>query len=177
MDKEDFKDEIVLHLKGAQESSSSNRLCNVNPEKWVKIAGELLAGKSPSKIRRENNWDYNCICGVKADIAGTLDRIKEDYARGYAEDLYAMREAKREAISRYIDSLENAEVTARDLKELSAAMNLDLGALSRLNGEATHKVEIEHRVTMDDVKKLREDALSRIKKADVVDVEEGDFGE
>lgn len=162
----------------AQKLASGPCIAKTDPEQWMEIASALLQSKSKTSLRidRGGKWNRSTIETVLAQLEdyGGLDNLKSKFAIRSARKLSIIDDLTVEAAMKLSDAIESGDYTpsAKDIKELSVASQIEHGIWLRSKGEATTIIE-ERKVTTEELDTEKEKLRKRIeeaKGAEVIDV-------
>lgn len=168
--KKKIETDLSEALLRAQKSPNPRCLARDDPDKWLHIASELLSGKSRSRLKREQGISKRTSWAIERELSGSLEDLKRIFAEKNAERYANLGEALDEATDRFMETIKDKKVEAKDLKELAAARSLEATAFLRLSGSATDIIEVRNKVTVEDAINL----IKALPKAEVIDVDEVD---
>lgn len=157
-----------------KEVAKVKSLSRYNPEKVAKILYLYSTGVSQTAMVRKHGIDRETVINTLVEYADHKGKFRELggklSGRNYV-NLSSLTEDLVESLRHRLD-IGDIEASFRDLKDLSIALTNAHREASTSRGDATVITEERKVTTIEDAKALREQALSRIKDAEVIDIDE-----
>jgi len=157
-----------------KEVAKVKSLSRYNPEKVAKILYLYSTGVSQTAMVRKHGIDRETVINTLVEYADHKGKFRELggklSGRNYV-NLSSLTEDLVESLRHRLD-IGDIEASFRDLKDLSIALTNAHREASTSRGDATVITEERKVTTIEDAKALREQALSRIKDAEVINIDE-----
>ena len=137
-----------------------------NPEKWLNVAADIIAGIPSDKVRARHVITWPNYKAIQHEMAGTLDRYRELQANE-AEINYSMsQELARMKMEKMHEAGDFDDKDARALDSVAKAGALFEGTARRLRGGADKVVEVRQAKSPQELAKELEEMFNQ----DVIDV-------
>lgn len=160
----------VAYQKEAQQIKSLSRY---DPDKVAEILYLYSTGVSQTAMVKKHGFDRETVINTLVDYADYKGKFREMGGKLSGRNYVNLSSLTEDLVEKLRKRLEDGDIEAsfRDLKDLSIALTNAHREASASRGEATVITEERKITTIEDARELREKALERIKKAEVIDVE------
>lgn len=160
----------VAYQKEAQQIKSLSRY---DPDKVAEILYLYSTGVSQTAMVKKHGFDRETVINTLVDYADYKGKFREMGGKLSGRNYVNLSSLTEDLVEKLRKRLEDGDIEAsfRDLKDLSIALTNAHREASSSRGEATVITEERKITTIEDARELREKALERIKKAEVIDVE------
>ena len=172
------KDALVSEIKSAIQDVANQKevqqiksLSRYDPDKVARILYLYSTGVSQTAMVKKHKFDRETVINTLVDYADHKGKFKELGGKLSGRNYVNLSSLTEDLVERLRTMLESGDIEAsfKDLKDLSIAITNAHREASTSRGDATVITEERKVATIEDVKELREQALSRIKKADIID--------
>lgn len=172
------KDALVSEIKSAIQDVANQKevqqiksLSRYDPDKVARILYLYSTGVSQTAMVKKHKFDRETVINTLVDYADHKGKFKELGGKLSGRNYVNLSSLTEDLVERLRTRLESGDIEAsfKDLKDLSIALTNAHREASTSRGDATVITEERKVATIEDVKELREQALSRIKKADIID--------
>ena len=174
------KDALVSEIKSAIQDVANQKevqqiksLSRYDPDKVAQILYLYSTGVSQTAMVKKHKFDRETVINTLVDYADHKGKFKELGGKLSGRNYVNLSSLTEDLVERLRTRLESGDIEAsfKDLKDLSIALTNAHREASTSRGDATVITEERKVATIEDVKELREQALSRIKEADIIDGE------
>ncbi len=157
-----------------KEVAKVKSLSRYNPEKVAKILYLYSTGVSQTAMVRKHGIDRETVINTLVEYADHKGKFRELGGKLSGRNYVNLSSLTEDLVESLRHRLEIGDIEAsfRDLKDLSIALTNAHREASTSRGDATVITEERKVTTIEDAKALREQALSRIKDAEVIDIDE-----
>lgn len=162
----------VAYQKEAQQIKSLSRY---DPEKVANILYLYSTGVSQTAMVKKHGFDRETVINTLVDYADHKGKFRELGGKLSGRNYVNLSSLTEDLVGKLRKRLEDGDIEAsfKDLKDLSIALTNAHREASTSRGDATVITEERKVATIEDAQKLREQVLSKIKKADIIDEEDG----
>ena len=162
----------VAYQKEAQQIKSLSRY---DPEKVANILYLYSTGVSQTAMVKKHGFDRETVINTLVDYADHKGKFRELGGKLSGRNYVNLSSLTEDLVDKLRKRLEEGDIEAsfKDLKDLSIALTNAHREASTSRGDATVITEERKVATLEDAQKLREQVLSKIKKADIIDEEDG----
>mgnify|MGYP003624475181 FL=1 len=163
----------VAYHKEAQQIKSLSRY---DPEKVANILYLYGTGVSQTAMVKKHGFDRETVINTLVDYADHKGKFRELGGKLSGRNYVNLSSLTEDLVGKLRKRLEEGDIEAsfKDLKDLSIALTNAHREASTSRGDATVITEERKVATIEDAQKLREQVLSRIKKADIIDEQDGE---
>ena len=175
------KDKLVSEIHSAiqdvayqKEAKQIKSLSRYDPEKVAQILYFYSTGVSQTAMVKKHGFDRETVINTLVDYADHKGKFRELGGKLSGRNYVNLSSLTEDLVSSLRKRLDDGDIEAsfRDLKDLSIALTNAHREASTSRGDATVITEERKVATIEDAKALREQALARIKKADVIDIQD-----
>ena len=174
------KDALVSEIKSAIQDVANQKevqqiksLSRYDPGKVAEILYLYSTGVSQTAMVKKHKFDRETVINTLVDYADHKGKFKELGGKLSGRNYVNLSSLTEDLVETLRTRLESGDIEAsfKDLKDLSIALTNAHREASTSRGDATVITEERKVATIEDVKELRKQALSRIKEADIIDGE------
>jgi hypothetical protein len=160
----------VAYKKEAEQIKSLSRY---DPDKVAEILYLYSTGVSQTAMVKKHGFDRETVINTLVDYADYKGKFREMGGKLSGRNYVNLSSLTEDLVDKLRKRVEDGDIEAsfRDLKDLSIALTNAHREASASRGDATVITEERKITTIEDARELREKALERIKKAEVIDVE------
>jgi hypothetical protein len=175
------KDALLSEIKSAiqdvayqKEAKQIKSLSRYDPDKVAKILYLYSTGVSQTAMVRKHKLDRETVINTLVDYADHKGKFRELGGKLSGRNYVNLSSLTEDLVESLRARLEAGDIEAsfRDLKDLSIALTNAHREASTSRGDATVITEERKVATIEDAKELREQVLAKMKKADVIDINE-----
>lgn len=172
------KDALVSEIKSAIQDVANQKevqqiksLSRYDPDKVARILYLYSTGVSQTAMVKKHKFDRETVINTLVDYADHKGKFKELGGKLSGRNYVNLSSLTEDLVERLRTRLESGDIEAsfKDLKDLSIALTNAHREASTSRGDATVITEERKVATIEDVKELREQALLRIKQAEIID--------
>ena len=172
------KDALVSEIKSAIQDVANQKevqqiksLSRYDPDKVARILYLYSTGVSQTAMVKKHKFDRETVINTLVDYADHKGKFKELGGKLSGRNYVNLSSLTEDLVERLRTRLESGDIEAsfKDLKDLSIALPTAHREASTSRGDATVITEERKVATIEDVKELREQALLRIKQAEIID--------
>ena len=172
------KDALVSEIKSAIQDVANQKevqqiksLSRYDPDKVARILYLYSTGVSQTAMVKKHKFDRETVINTLVDYADHKGKFKELGGKLSGRNYVNLSSRTEDLLERLRTRLESGDIEAsfKDLKDLSIALTNAHREASTSRGDATVITEERKVATIEDVKELREQALLRIKQAEIID--------
>ena len=174
------KDKLVSEIHSAiqdvayhKEAQQIKSLSRYDPDKVAKILYLYSTGVSQTAMVNKHGIDRETVINTLVDYADHKGKFRELGGKLSGRNYINLSSLTEDLVTSLRKRLEDGDIEAsfRDLKDLSIALTNAHREASTSRGDATVITEERKVATIEDVKALREQALSRIKQVEIIEDE------
>ena len=172
------KDALVSEIKSAIQDVANQKevqqiksLSRYDPDKVARSLYLYSTGVSQTAMVKKHKFDRETVINTLVDYADHKGKFKELGGKLSGRNYVNLSSLTEDLVERLRTRLESGDIEAsfKDLKDLSIALTNAHREASTSRGDATVITEERKVATIEDVKELREQALLRIKQAEIID--------